>query len=103
MREVPVLRFEERGGRTVVLGGDAGESRLPVDAVLVSIGREPALPRLNGAELSLSKALYLAPEGLFCAGDLVSENRRQLAIAMGSGLDAAMRVDEYFRRVRECD
>jgi thioredoxin reductase (NADPH) len=99
----PVLRFEDRAGHAVVVGGDDGEGRLPVDAVLVSIGREPALPRLNGEELSLSKALYLAPEGLFCAGDLVSEHRRQVAIAMGSGLDAAMRVDKYFRRIRECD
>ena len=98
---VEVLRFEDRNGPTVVYSDGTGEQRLEVDAVLVSIGRDPALPLLNSAEMSLNKALYLAPQGLFLAGDIVAERRRQVAIAMGSGLDAAMRCDEYFRRLRE--
>lgn len=98
---VPVLRFEEADGPTVVHSDGTDTARLAVDAVLVSVGRDPALPLMNGAPLSLAKALYLSPEGLFLAGDIVAERRRQVAIAMGSGLDAAMRCDEYFRRLRE--
>jgi thioredoxin reductase (NADPH) len=96
-----ILRFEDREGHTVVYSDGGGENKLEVDAVLVSIGRNPALPLLNDQPMSLNKAIYLATEGLFLAGDIVSERRRQVAIAMGSGLNAAMRCDEYFRRLRE--
>jgi thioredoxin reductase (NADPH) len=98
-----ILRFDEREGRNVVYSDGSREHRMEVDSVLVSIGRDPALPLLNGVPMSLDKALYLASEGLFLAGDIVAERRRQVAIAMGSGLEAAMRCDEYFRRLMECD
>lgn len=96
-----ILRFEDVGGRKVVYSDGEIEHKMVVDAVLVSIGRKVSLPPLNDQPLSLDKALFLAPEGLFLAGDIVAERRRQVAIAMGSGLDAAMRCDEYFRRINE--
>ncbi len=99
--ECPPLRFDEEQGPTVVYAKGGHEVKLPVDAVLVSIGREPALPNLNDAILSLDRARFLAPEGLLLAGDVIADRRRQVAIAMGSGLDAAMRADEYLRRVDE--
>jgi alkyl hydroperoxide reductase subunit F len=99
--DCPPLRFEDEQGPTVVYARGGHEIKLPVDAVLVSIGREPALPNLNDAILGLDRARYLAPEGLILAGDVIAERRRQVAIAMGSGLDAAMRADEYLRRVSE--
>ncbi len=98
-----VLRFEDRDGHTVVYTDGEQELRMVVDAVLVAIGRSPALPTLNDQPMSLNKAIYLSSEGLFVAGDIVAERRRQVAIAMGSGLAAAMRCDEYFRRLRECE
>jgi len=94
-----ILRFEDRGGHQVVYSDGETQHHMVVDAVLVAIGRQPNLPPLNDQPLSLDKAIYLASEGLFLAGDIVSERRRQVAIAMGSGLDAAMRCDEYFRRL----
>lgn len=99
--DCPPLRFEDEHGPTVVYAKGGHEVKLPVDGVLVSIGREPSLPHLNDAILGLDRARYLAPEGLLLAGDVVADRRRQVAIAMGSGLDAAMRVDEYLRRVDE--
>lgn len=96
-----ILRFEERGGRNVVYSDGEMEHKMVVDAVLISIGRSPSLPTLNDQPMSLNKAIYLASEGLFVAGDIVAERRRQVAIAMGSGLGAAMRCDEYFRRLKE--
>ncbi len=97
--DCPPLRFGEEQGPMVVYAKGGHEIKLPVDAVLVSIGREPALPNLNDAILGLDRARYLAPEGLLLAGDVIADRRRQVAIAMGSGLEAAMRVDEYLRRV----
>jgi thioredoxin reductase (NADPH) len=96
-----ILRFEDRGGHQVVYSDGVSEQKMVVDAVLVAIGRGPSLPPLNDQPMSLNKAIYLASEGLFVAGDIVAERRRQVAIAMGSGLGAAMRCDEYFRRLRE--
>jgi thioredoxin reductase len=98
-----ILRFEDKEVRNVVYSDGERENKMVVDAVLVAIGRSPALPPLNDGPMSLNKAIYLAKEGLFVAGDIVAERRRQVAIAMGSGLSAAMRCDEYFRRLRECE
>jgi thioredoxin reductase len=100
---ISVLRFEDRDGHTVIFSDGERENKMIVDAVLVSIGRSPNMPPLNDQPLSVSKAIYLASEGFFVAGDIVNERRRQVAIAMGSGLGAAMRCDEYFRRLRECE
>ena len=99
--DCPPLRFDEDQGPTVVYAKGGHEIKLPVDAVLVSIGRESALPNLNDAILGLDRARYLAPEGLLLAGDVIADRRRQVAIAMGSGLEAAMRADEYLRRVND--
>jgi thioredoxin reductase len=96
-----ILRFEDKEVHYVVYSDGERENKMAVDAVLVAIGRSPALPPLNDAPMSLNKAIYLAKEGLFVAGDIVAERRRQVAIAMGSGLSAAMRCDEYFRRLLE--
>jgi thioredoxin reductase (NADPH) len=93
----PVLRFEEEVGRAVVYAKSGTEFKLPVDAVLVSIGREPKLPLLNDMEMSVDRARSMGPEGLFVAGDIIAGRRRQAAIAVGSGLHTAMRVDEYLR------
>ncbi|MEW5701614.1 MAG: NAD(P)/FAD-dependent oxidoreductase [Candidatus Zixiibacteriota bacterium] len=73
---------------------------LPVDHVLVSIGRDPQIPpvatvegRNIGAKMILDKGI----PGLFAAGDVTAGLRRQIAIAYGQGLDAAMCCDEYLR------
>ncbi len=97
----PVLRFEMVHGPTVVYAKAGKEVMLPVDAVLVSIGREPELPRLNGDLMSVDRARSMAPQGLFVAGDVVAGRYRQVAIAMGDGLKVAMRVDEYLRGLVE--
>jgi thioredoxin reductase (NADPH) len=100
---IDVIKFEDRNGHIVIFSDGEKENRMPVDAVLVSIGRSPSLPPLNDQPLSIRKAIFMSSEGLFVAGDIVNERRRQVAIAMGSGLSAAMRCDEYFRRIRECE
>ena len=97
---IEVLRFEERNGHLVIFTDEEKENQMTVDAVLVSIGRSPSLPPLDDQPLSVRKAIFMSPEGLFVAGDIVNERRRQVAIAMGSGLSAAMRCDEHFRKAK---
>ncbi len=99
----PVLRFEEdaEGMRSVVYSREGVEQKLEVEAVLVSIGREPSLPDLNGMHMSLDRARSMAPQGVFVCGDLVAGRHRQVAIAAGNGLDVAMRCSEYLRGLKE--
>jgi thioredoxin reductase (NADPH) len=98
---IDVLRFEDQNGHLVIFSDGEEENSMVVDAVLVSTGRSPSLPPLNDQPLSIRNAIFMSPKGLFVAGDIVNKRRRQVAVAMGSGLSAAMRCDEYFRRIRE--
>ncbi len=100
-----VEAFSEGPPRAVagsVLGAPAS---VEVDGVLVSIGREPEAPRFldpKGRAMSQDYVLAYGEKGLFPCGDLVARgNRRQVAIAAGSGLDAAMRCDEFLGGVSE--
>jgi len=91
-----VVRFTE--GPSVECEGPEGPAKLAVGCALVSVGREPELPPVVDARGHiLEQSTILAGEvpGLFPVGDLVAGRRRQVAIAMGSGLDAAMRCEEY--------
>jgi len=91
-----VVRFTD--GPAVECEGPKGPATIPVGCALVSVGREPELPPVIDAKAHrLEPPAILAGEvpGLFPVGDLVSGKRRQVAIAMGSGLDAAMRCEEY--------
>jgi len=91
-----VVRFSE--GPTVECEGPEGRVGLTVGCALVSIGREPELPPVfdaKGHRLEPSTILAGEIPGLFPVGDLVAGRRRQVAIALGSGLDAAMQCEEY--------
>jgi thioredoxin reductase (NADPH) len=91
-----VVRFTE--GPAVECVGPSGPATISVGCALVSVGREPELPPVTDAKgQRLEPSTILAGEvpGLFPVGDLVAGRRRQVAIAMGSGLDAAMRCEEY--------
>ena len=98
----PVLRFEEEGGRrTVVYSSGGTEYSLSAKGVLVAIGREPELPKLNDGLMSLDRARSMAPQGVFLAGDMIAGKHRQVAIAVGNGLDVAMRCSEYLKGLKE--
>ena len=100
---IDILSFEDQNGHLVIYSDGEKENRMVVDAVLVSIGRSPSLPPLDDQPLSIRKAIPMSKEGFFVAGDIINERRRQVAIAMGSGLSAAMRCDEYLRKIRESE
>jgi len=91
-----VLGFVD--GPAVECEGPEGHADLSVGCALVSVGREPELPPIvgpGGRHLAPSEVLAGEVPGLFPVGDLVAGRRRQVAIAMGSGLDAAMRCEEF--------
>lgn len=92
-------RFDEGRGRKVIYAVQGREVVLPVDAALVSIGREPEMPLLQGSPMTLERAAEHEADGLFLAGDVHQGRRRQAAIAFGAGLDAAMRAEEHLRSV----
>ena len=96
-----VEAFVDGPARTVLCSSLEGPQGLPVDCALVSIGREQEAPRIldtDGRALKLDYLLAHGIKGVFLAGDLAAYGRRrQVAIAAGSGLDAAMRCEEHLR------
>lgn len=70
----------------VELRGQSGRMRLPVDALFVLVGKRPArLPFAAGR----------LPPGFFVAGDAEGGVFRQVAIAAGSGMKAAMQCIQF--------
>jgi thioredoxin reductase len=91
-RENHRLERVERGGAGVVLSGETpgGEWDMAVDYLIAAVGREPAESLLTGlagkrAELIQSRALHLI-------GDVANGQYRQVALAVGDGVRAAMEI-----------
>lgn len=64
-----------------------------LDYLVPAVGRTPALDFLSPALKRKWNALT-SEQKLFPAGDAVNERRRQLAVAFGNGIEAAMRIKE---------
>ncbi len=96
-----VEAFVDGPPRSVLCSSLEGPVGLTVDCALVSIGREQEAPKvldMDGRALKLDYVLSPGIRGLFPVGDLAAYGRRrQVAIAAGSGLDAAMRCEEHLR------
>jgi thioredoxin reductase len=70
------------------------------DRLLIACGREPRLEILAPSILAsigpVDRPVTNTP-GLYLAGDVVSCERRQVGIAVGSGILSAMAVEGYLR------
>lgn len=78
------------------------EKELKVDGVFVSIGMEPQSSLLRGlvemnewGQIKVGPNMATNQPGLFAAGDVAEACPRQVATAVGSGVAAAIAVDEY--------
>ena len=76
--------------------------RLPVDGLFVSIGTEPqtafvkGLPDLNvWGQVMVKPDLGSSVSGIFAAGDVSDACPKQIATAVGTGVHAALSVEEY--------
>jgi len=81
-----------RGGRrleAVEVVSRRGRLRLEVDALFVLVGKVPA---------ALPFPARRPPPGFFAAGDAVAGPHRQVAIAAGSGMQAAMDAAAFLER-----
>lgn len=79
-----------------------GMEAINADRLLVACGRTPRSnildPSLFPPSASGDRISVAGVPGLYLAGDVVADGRRQVGIAVGSGLNAAMLVERYLRK-----
>lgn len=118
---MPDARITEIKGGTkvekIVVEDRNGITELNVDGVFVAIGQVPKtdfLENLNREYQHRSWDLLVngyvniyddnesvAIEGLFAAGDVVLENYKQIAVAVGDGASAAVNINKYIQEKGE--
>lgn len=77
-----------------------GEETIDAHRLLVSCGREPCLDVLNPslrAKMSSEAILGTGVPGLYLAGDVAAGSKRQVGIAVGSGIQAAMSAEFFLK------
>ncbi len=77
---------------------------VPLDGIFVSIGMHPnselvrSLVALNErSEIKVGKNMVTSCQGILAAGDVTDLCSKQVATAVGSGVEAAIAVDEYLQ------
>jgi len=78
---------------------------LPLDGLFVSIGLDPhsgivrGLVELNAwGEIKVGPGMATSQEGIFAAGDVADACPKQVAVAVGAGVTAALSVTAYLER-----
>lgn len=71
------------------------------DGLLLAIGKEPLAPHLPKDAFTIDSSGLSAIPGLYLAGDLRRGPFRQIAIAVGDGVLAAMQAFRYLNRYKE--
>ena len=80
------------------------KSELPLDGLFISIGMNPNTAFLDKTlalnkwgEIRVKKKMATSQPGIYAAGDVTDACSNQVAIAVGSGVEAAMAIDEYLQ------
>jgi thioredoxin reductase (NADPH) len=80
-------------------------SRLPVDGLFISIGTAPQTDLVRGfldlnewGQVKVGLNMGSSVPGIFAAGDVSDACPKQIATAVGTGVHAALSVEEYFSR-----
>jgi thioredoxin reductase (NADPH) len=75
---------------------------LPLDGLFISIGMDPHTDFVRGLvdlnewrEVKVTPGMATSQKGIFAAGDVVDACPKQVAVAVGAGVTAALSVDEY--------
>ena len=83
-----------------------GFTELAVDGLFVSIGMDPVSEFVSGLvelnewnQIKVGKEMETSVPGIFAAGDVTDACPQQVATAVGSGVSAAIAVDEYLQRL----
>ena len=79
-----------------------GSSEIKLDGLFISIGADPNTGFLKGmletnkwGEIVVKKNMQTSVKGIFAAGDVTDACPNQVATAVGTGVAAAMAVDEF--------
>lgn len=96
---IPILFKHALEKQNIKIYKNAKISSVHSDYTIVAIGREKKLPFISKSWQNLLKNDSKALEklGLFLAGDIKSENFRHTAIAVGDGLNTAIKVERFLR------
>jgi len=105
------MATEVKGEQTVttlvVQNRETGEAvEIPTAAVFIYVGYKPYTDFVEGL-VELDKYGYIVTDkemrtslpGVFAAGDVVSENLAQVAVAVGDGAKAAVAIREYLQNL----
>ncbi len=97
------LKFSEKDNAIVIKNTESGEeSELEVDAVFVSIGREPNT-EIFAPEIKLDDSGYIIAgegtktniDGVYAVGDVRTKELRQIVTAVSDGAVAAHFIEKY--------
>ncbi len=91
---------------TVCSVEDGSVSSLPVSGVFVSIGTQPQSNFVRGflelnewEQIKVNARMESSVPGIFAAGDVSNACPKQIATAVGTGVHAALSVQEYLSRL----
>ena len=78
------------------------ESEIPLDGLFISIGMDPNTAFVQGflelneyGEIKVNSQMETSRRGIFAAGDVTNVCPKQVATAVGSGVAAALAVEEF--------
>jgi thioredoxin reductase (NADPH) len=115
MKSIEVLwntEIKEIGGdksvkKVVLFNRQHGETReMPVDGVFVQIGEDPNSQQAKEAGVAVDRDGFIIVdalqhtniEGVYAAGDVTSHPVKQLGVAVGQGITAAVEAYAFVKR-----
>ena len=90
---------------TIMNVEDKSFSEIKLDGLFISIGMDPNTGFVKGlidlnklGQVKVNKTMATSEPGIFAAGDVTDSCPEQMATAVGTGVAAALAVDEYLSR-----